>query len=536
MTRPSLDLTVEIQSADGSNYRWGSGARNAGNIPGGLNFSTKRGDGFSTFGTTLSRRIDRDYLDLGLLREITVLGTGNAIAHESRVSGMPRSTNGGQSIDITGVGWMAHAKDRKFQEVYLDQSLANWQDLPFRDEKARLAAASEDFTTFSWARDDGWTLALPQQTVQVGTIGELWYVFPPDCGISKLMYQSITNTGVGGFTGLNPPGFHVAVGDMYDATEFHAATIDDTLHTQVFANSVRYLMSDCSVATTGAVPGGQYYSHKILAVYGNSAIPTVPLAGEPDAVYASDVMRDIVTRFCPKLNADGVVDTSYPLRQCAYTDRTFPYDAFLDLNRSTLFNLSVFEKKTLYLDPVDLTDYDWQVRLGEPGVDIQLHGDDADELANGIAVSYTDLLTGQAAQVTPDDFPELADTDPSNPYNIEGYPHWTELQLSFPCVQADAIQFGIAALAEFNSPKAPGTITVKGHIRDRAGHWQPAWKVRCDDRIAITNYPNDRPRLIVETDYQHDDHSMTIAVDDTFQRIDAVFDRITTALKNANLT
>jgi hypothetical protein len=66
---------------------------------------------------------------------------------------------------------------------------------------------------------------------------------------------------------------------------------------------------------------------------------------------------------------------------------------------------------------------------------------------------------------------------------------------------AQALLLGQAALADRNRAKTPGTITTTGYIRDRAGNPQPVWKVRAGDTIAITNFPNDAPRLIVETDY-----------------------------------
>jgi hypothetical protein len=95
---------------------------------------------------------------------------------------------------------------------------------------------------------------------------------------------------------------------------------------------------------------------------------------------------------------------------------------------------------------------------------------------------------------------------------------------------AAAAQIGRIALAEFNLPKAPGTITVTGHIKDRAGHWQQGWRVRAGDTVAITDHPNDRPRLVTETTWDHDSKTLTISVEGPAHRLDAVLDRITTIL------
>jgi hypothetical protein len=91
-------------------------------------------------------------------------------------------------------------------------------------------------------------------------------------------------------------------------------------------------------------------------------------------------------------------------------------------------------------------------------------------------------------------------------------------------------------LADRNRPREPGTITVRGYIRDRAGNLQPVSKVRAGERIAITNFANDRPRLIRETDYDDDSKGLRIAVDNTFQTMEALFDRVQNALSARGLS
>jgi hypothetical protein len=94
------------------------------------------------------------------------------------------------------------------------------------------------------------------------------------------------------------------------------------------------------------------------------------------------------------------------------------------------------------------------------------------------------------------------------------------------------------ALAEYNSPKRPGTITLQGHVRDRAGHWQPVWKMRAGDTLAITDSVDlsGRPRLIHETNYSADGYSVTVGVDGPPNRLDAILDRQATALAAHNIT
>jgi hypothetical protein len=89
---------------------------------------------------------------------------------------------------------------------------------------------------------------------------------------------------------------------------------------------------------------------------------------------------------------------------------------------------------------------------------------------------------------------------------------------------AQAALLGQAALADRNRAKTPGTITVRGYIRDRAGNPQPVWKVRAGDTIAITNF-NDLIRLIVETDYDDETKEIRLAIDKPFALLDAYLDR-----------
>jgi hypothetical protein len=271
-----------------------------------------------------------------------------------------------------------------------------------------------------------------------------------------------------------------------------------------------------------------------LTVYGDHGLPLI--GTDPKGVAASEVIRHLVGKYCPLLNTDAVEQTTYPIPHLVFRDGIDPYDALLEVNKYHLWQLGVYENRTLFFRPVDMTDYDWEVRLSDPGVTVDLQGDSAATLANGITVTYQDVATGRTKILTPDDYPELRDPSDNNPATLAGLDVRTEISLSSPSTADAALQIGRAALAEFNAPKAPGTISVKGHIRDRAGHWQPCWKVRYGDRIIISDHPNDRPRLVVETDYQHDSETVSIAVDSTFKRLDAVLDRLGTALTAANLS
>lgn len=539
-TRPSLDLAVEIRTVDGVTYAYGPGARYPGDVPKGIRFATKRGDGFADASFSLSRRIDRDYVDLGLLREVTIFGTGGDTAYEGRVQGMPRSISSTHDVAVNTAGWMAHAKDRKFREIYVDRDLSRWGGPSARRQIAYLALLNGGAVVNVAADGAGAPSLIVGLTPpwDAGPVAEAWYD-AAGIPLGSLYYAWKLDTLIGpADTNWSWTSF-LSDDDIATSTDTsgNLRAAGPGTGTLTTAATRKYAMVALSYAAASSDKTRRTVYWTCLAAYGTHGLTKQGTASATSAqgFYASQVIKDIAARWCPKLNTAGVQDTTYLLEQVEFRDRTYPYDAFLLLNRAHRWNLSVYDNKTLYFRPTDLTDYDWEVRLSDPGVTVALQGDDVDSLANGIAVTYTDVTDGKVKSIDPDTNSQLADTNPSNPANIAGYPRWTELTLSTPVTTAMAVQFGVAALAEFNLPKAPGTIGVTGHIRDRAGHWQPVWKVRADDRVAITDHPNDRPRLVVETNYTHDGHALSISVDAPAATIDAVFDRLSLAIDTAGL-
>lgn len=537
--RIPLDLYAEVETADGARYRW-----DANQAPGsrlrGFSFRTKLGDGFSDATGQLARRIDEDYPDLELVQTVTVVGADGSTAYEGRLAAMPRELDTTHSIGVTLAGWMAHAKDRKFSEIYVDRDLGAWRGMTAR-RRANLLTNNfmplADGQQQSSPEDSSAVVATSFQGAWVSPYKpavEAWY----DAGantVAKVGY-SWTKTS----PAINPADnwdWHVAVcsDDIATASEATAnlkAAGPSLLQTFTPTTARRWALLQLSYTTTPA--GGEGLDWTIgwskLAIYGNHGLTLrTGEPGEPDGVYVSDVLRNIVDRYCPKLNTDGVQDFPYVIQHCVFKDRVYPYDAFLELNKYALQHLAVWENRTLHFRPYDLSDYDWEIRTDDQGTTFSPQGPSTDDLFNGIVVTYTDLLTGSTEVITPDDDTTLADASTSNPWNQQGIEHWDEITLSSPVLAVDAAQRGRAALADKNRPKTPGTITVKGYIRDRAGVEQPVWKVRAGDRISVTNFPNDSPRLIVETGYDDETKTITLAIDRPSPLLDAFLERIANA-------
>lgn len=535
-----LALSVEIVAPAGANAaRWDSNSLDPGDRPSGIGFNTKRGDGFADGGCTLPRRIDGEYVDLGLLRELRFVGEDGSIAYEGRVTDLPRSMDDTHSIGVRAVGWMAHAKDRKFQEIYVDRDQSRWTG-PSVQRKVNQPLLLHGSPSSGPTPGPGGAPSIETSLTGPwpgGAYAEAWY----DSGGIPLgqLYTNWARSGTE--VNASDPQWvwyaALSTDDIASAYDLSAplrapGPAPVTLTATTLDRAFALLQLGYTVAAGTA---GQTYSIRWsdVAVYGTHGL--TPRGSGPGGFYVSDVLKNIASRWAPKLDLSGVQDTSYTVGQIAFFDAVYPYDAFTLLNAYHLWSLSVWENKRLTYAPVDLSDWDWEVRLGDHGVELKLQGDSAEDLYNGIAVTFTDVLTGRKRRITPDQYPELKDPTVENPVNQATLTRWKELSLSFPVLTEAAVQLGRAALAENNAPKSPGTINVQGHIRDRAGHRQPVWKVRADDRIIVSNFVNDRPRLIVEVSYDHDAKTSSISVDGPAQRLDAVFDRIQTALAAENL-
>ncbi|MGI8595444.1 MAG: hypothetical protein ACR2ML_13975, partial [Solirubrobacteraceae bacterium] len=125
VTRPPIGLAIEMRTPEGAGTTWDSHG-DAEHIPKGISFSTRRGEGFAEGSCVLSRRVDREYPDLGLLDEAIIHGEDGSTAFEGRLAAVPRSYSEAHEVAPQFVGWMAHAKDRSITQIYVDRDPANW--------------------------------------------------------------------------------------------------------------------------------------------------------------------------------------------------------------------------------------------------------------------------------------------------------------------------------------------------------------------------------------------------------------------------
>lgn len=509
--------------------------------PQGMVLRTRLGEGFADSSFGVVYELDRDNKDVGLLDDVTVFGVDGSTASEGRVTALPRA---GNTLMVQLAGHMAQGKDRKVSEIIVDRDMNSWHG-------PSTGAKANEFTAGYYLRE-----GLIQQDEFQGLPAVVlrmtgpWAASPAgsEC---VMFYGSQAGPKVRSlYVNRSQKGINYADTSWnlriyaYDRDDFtgggdtlSSARSDLAAYFTAPVGRTYFAFDMWNTQANGNAAADYDLTHRKVAVYGDHGL-TIRGSVDPGGFYASDVIRYLVEKYCPNLNTTGVVDTTYVIPHLVF-DQVFPYDALLEINKFHLWNLAVYDDKTLYFEPFDLANADWEVRLTDPGVEVELQGDSTDSLANGIVVTYTDVATGVVNRITPDQYAELTDASLDNPVNEHGLEIWTDVELSSPTTLDGALQIGRILLAEYNTPRQPGTIRFTGHVRDRYGHWQQGWKVRSGQTISIidrTGAIPAIPRRVTETEWNDETKQMSITIDGPPARIEAVLDRLATALQANNLT
>src|SRR6185369_7562454 len=226
--KPNLGLAVEITTASGTRFQWGKGSNVPGDVPQNLNFSTRLGDGFADASITLARRIDQDYADINLFDNVVFYGQDGSVAYEGRVGANPRSVGDTHSMSVVCAGWMAHTRDRKFTEVYVDRDPGRWVE-PMLLEKARLGGLGLDIGSFSWSSEgSGLICALPNQALGAQAFASIFYNAGPGLTIGKVSYNG-TDTSLP--AGWLAPDLRSTTDGLGGGEFSTSATFDSTLRT-----------------------------------------------------------------------------------------------------------------------------------------------------------------------------------------------------------------------------------------------------------------------------------------------------------------
>jgi hypothetical protein len=178
----------------------------------------------------------------------------------------------------------------------------------------------------------------------------------------------------------------------------------------------------------------------------------------------------------------------------------------------------------------------WVARTSD-GAQPDFDGDQAENLYNGVVVSFTDPLgrertVGPPGATADQTSALLVDVDLSHPVNAHGIPRrWALLRLSLVTTIEQAIQIGAVYLAASQLARRSGSITVTGSLERRGtpGRW-PAWAPRAGDFITIADRPDDPVRFITEKRYSHPTRTATLRFGLNAQKLDAILERMGAAM------
>lgn len=533
-------LTIQVTTPAGNEYRWAPDERLAQNHPGGLSFTTSGPGGFSTCTFRLPRGIVENYPDEALFSQVLITGAGGRVAWEGRIVSLPREQGSTRALTVSAVGWAAHLKDDGgFREIYRDAQLSRWSDISLTNRSNLLTAhlVSQGFQvdpdrTGSASLRTGWTTSawgssdLPISEAMYDaagiSLGELYYSWIKGNNADSASASHVWGAGLATddtITTYDDTGTLRAAGPGSGAV---VATTDD--------KTVAYVYYYINAA--GGVDNRPYdVFWDDLVVYGNHGLTkrgTEPAAG----FTASDIIKDVLARQAPLLTPGSIEETAYVIPQLAYLDPTDAESVILDVNKYELKRFAVWENRRFdYWTASPDTRTVWEARLSD-GAQLQLEGDNADSVINGVIVRYTDPY-GAARIVGPTGYPTadatssaLLDASASNAATAAGLRKYTVLQLSFPTDAAGAEQVGAVYLAEQQLPQRRGTVTLQGLVRHPTLGLVPAWMVRAGDFIRVADRPGDPAREITSTTYTHDQHVVSCAVGGLPHTIEALFERI----------
>lgn len=520
-------LALTVTHADGRNTRWGYDEIDSGTIPNDLTFSNSTPGGFKNLSCSLLRDLT-PRSDEGLFDNVKVHGPGSQVAWDGRVTQLPRQTGSNTTVQPGAIGWGAHLEDTEtFMQVYVNRGLAGWAEV---DTARRVAIVTGTRPYGGVSVEIGDTLLwTPQIDTEYADeeVTEVTYRAPPGVTLTAMQYKG---SRAGTWTAFETPTWYGS-NDGLTYSSVATLTLDNTLRSASGTGYRRAILR--SYLTSGPVTpaAATYQQYTQMALYGDSGVTThTTAAGEPNGVYASDVVADIVTNAAPLLTVPtgGIQATTFAIPHLVFDSPVTAAEAIQRTNAYHGWDWLVWENRNFYYQPAG-DGVEWLARIGD-GASLSLEGDSAESILTGIVVAYQDngvqMYAGPVGSGMDVESSSLEDASSDNPAVAHGIDRIPVLSISTPTTAAGAVELGALYLAESNLAARRGQVTLTGEVRHPSEGLVPVWRVRAGDTIKLTDRPGDAPRRIVEVEYQHSTRTATLTLDSTAHKVDALFERI----------
>jgi len=531
--RPPLRLHVTAETPDGRLHRrWGPDEPDGAYIPQGLRFSDTMPGGCESMDCQLRRQPGRDWPDLERLSTLRVRGAGGDVAGEYRLERAPASTGDTLAINPSAVGWQAALEDNKTAVMlYRDIDLSRWTGMSAR----RKADLLETINVADVATEPNPVTGAP--ALKVAITGP--WSRPATCeglyDARSARIRSISFAWTEGATinwsWWNPDWSWFVLGSDDDIFSSYEATPDlraegpgaGALQLQTPRRFGAVRLNFSSAAGADGVEYPVWFTN--LAAYGDHQVPI--RGAEPNAgLYASDVVRDIITRFTDL--TPEITDSSFPVPQLAFLDPTTPAEMVKQASRFELADWAVWPGKVFRWDPTRTPARRWRTRTRP--AQLQETGPQIDRVWNSIVVQYQDAdgssrMVGPPGSGADAETPALRDDDPENPANRAGIVRRDLLQMG-TSTTAGATRVGQVFLQESRQLDHSGQATVTGLIEDDHGVIHPYWRMRAGDTLSVVDAADPSPRRIVKAEKTSDSKTCAVDLDAPPEGLAALLERL----------